>query len=46
MKYEKPNFVTSTLANIQAAEKCVCTFLEGGPPFLYVTSPNAYEADE
>jgi hypothetical protein len=47
MKYEKPQLLTScTFADIRAAEKCGCTVLEGGPPFLYVMSPNVYEADE
>jgi len=47
MKYQKPEFLTScTLADIRAAEKCGCMVLEGGPPFLYMMSPNAYEADD
>jgi hypothetical protein len=47
MKYEKPKFLTSCiLTDIRATEKCGCALLEGGPPFLYVMSPNAYEADE
>jgi hypothetical protein len=47
MKYHKPEFMTScTLADIQAVEKCGCMVLVGGPPFLYVMFPNAYEADE
>jgi hypothetical protein len=47
MNYEKPRFMAlNALSEIQATEKCLCAVLEGGPPYLYVSSPNAYESDE
>jgi len=47
MKYEKPQFlVLVTFAEIRAAEKCGCALLEIGPPYLYLSTANAYEADE
>jgi hypothetical protein len=47
MKYEKPRFLAVyPLGVIEAAEKCLCAVVEGAPPYLYVSSPNAYESDE
>ncbi len=47
MKYEKPRFLAlHALSEIRAAQKCLCAVLEGAPPYLYVSSPSAYESDE
>lgn len=47
MRYEKPRLLAlDTLSEVCAAEKCLCAVLEGVPPYLYVSSPNAYESDE
>ena len=48
MKYAKPKFLDLSflLYGIRATQKCGCMYLEALPPFLYVMSLNAYEADE